>query len=113
VQAYDLAAGRLLPGVIADKTQAGWVMAGNPISRAATRDGNWVYTLYQQSNNYPFVHALDAAHRTAICIGLPLDWTKPWLSSARLVLAGGKLKVMSGSKTRAVLDTRTFSVSMP
>jgi hypothetical protein len=113
VQAYDLEAGRLLPGVIADKTQAGWVMAGNPISRAATSDGNWVYTLYQQSNNYPFVHALDAAHRTAICIGLPLDWTKPWLSSAKLVLADGKLKVMSGSKTRAVLDTRTFSVSMP
>jgi len=113
VQAYDLAAGRLLPGVIADKRQAGWVMAGSPIARATSAGGRWVYTLYQQSNNYPFVHALDAAHRTAICIGLPVDWTKSWLSTARLVLAGGKLEVVSGGRTRAVLDTRTFAVSTP
>jgi hypothetical protein len=113
VQAYDLAAGRLLPGVIADKHQAGWVMAGNPVARAATAGGRWVYTLYQQSNNYPFVHALDAAHRTAICVGLPVDWTKPWLSSAKLVLDGEKLKVMSGGRTRVVVDTSTFAVSRP
>lgn len=111
VQAYDLAAGRLLPGVIADQRQAGWVMAGSPISRASTSGGHWVYTLYQQSNNYPFVHALDAAHRTAICVGLPLDWTKPWVSAARLVLDGRKLKVVSGGVTRAVVDTSTFAVS--
>jgi len=113
VQAYALGAGRLLPGVIADKRQAGWVMAGSPIARAATTDGRWVYTLYQQSNNYPFVHALDAAHRTAICVGLPVDWTKPWLSTARLVLAGGTLKVVSGGRTRAVVDTSTMAVSTP
>jgi hypothetical protein len=113
VQAYDLVSGRLLHGVIADKRQAGWVMAGNPVSRVATAGGRRVYTLYQQSDNYPFVHALDAVHRTAICVGLPVDWTKPWLSNATLVLDGGKLKVVSRGETRVVVDTSTFAVSTP
>jgi hypothetical protein len=113
VQAYDLAAGRLLPGVIADKRQAGWLMAGNPVARAASTGGRWVYTLYQQSDNYPFIHALDAAHRTAICVGLPVDWTKSWLANAQLVLAGKTLKVVSGGETKLVVDTRTFAVSTP
>ncbi len=111
VQAYDLAAGRLLPGVIADKRQAGWVMAGSPVARITSADGRWVYTLYQQQDNYPFVHALDTASRTAICVGLPVDWTKPWISTAHLALAGGKLRIEDGATTRALVDTRTFAVS--
>jgi hypothetical protein len=112
VNGYDLTAGRLLPGVIADKRQAGWTMAGYPVARAESVGGGWVYTLYQQGDNYPFVHALDTAHRFAVCVGLPLDWRQQWISNARLVLANGKLEVRTpAGRTRVVLDTTTFAVS--
>ena len=116
VQAYDLGAGRLLPGVIADKSQAGWTMAGYPISRASTRSGGWVYTLYRQDNNYPFIHALDTVHHTAVCVGLPADWTtaNAWLSTARLTLGSATLAVKTqAGETRFLLDTKTFRVTVP
>ncbi len=115
VQAYDVAAGHLLPGVIADKRQAGWVMSGYPVAWAETGDGGWVYTLYRQDDNYPFVHALDTVHRRAVCIGLPVDWTTAgWISTARLALVEGKLEIRTtAGSTRLLLDTATFAVSKP
>jgi hypothetical protein len=62
------------------------------------------------------VHALDAAHHTAVCVGLPADWVKDatWLQTARLELTGNKLAVKTKSgKTKFVLDTKTFRVSTP
>ena len=115
VRAYDLGAGRLLPGVIADKRQAGWRMNGMPVARATSPNGRWVYTLYDQGGNYPFVHALDTLHQTAVCIGLPWDWSHSdeAIMSASLTLAGGTLRVDAGagSSTRFAIDTRTFHVS--
>jgi hypothetical protein len=114
VQAYDLTTGRLLAGVIADKRQAGWTMAGYPISRATTRDGAWVYTLYRQDDNYPFIHALDTVHHTAVCVGLPANWTtaNAWISTAQLKLGGAALAVKTRTgKTRFLLNTTTFHLS--
>lgn len=115
VRAFDLHAGRLLPGTIADRRQAGWLMSGYAIARATARNGAWVYTLYSRNDNYPFIHALDTVHRSAVCIGLPIDWTRAtWLSSARLTLSGGTLAVRTKQgTTRFVLDRRTFRVSAP
>lgn len=116
VRAYDLRTNRLAPGAIADKTQAGWVMAGYPLTRVATADGRWVYTLYRQDGNYPFVHALDTVTRTAVCVGLPVDWTteKSWLTTAQLTLGDGTLEIRAnGGAVRLVLDTRTFRLSTP
>ena len=116
VQAYDLHAGRLLPGVITDKRQGGWIMAGYPISRATTGNGGWVYTLYRQDNNYPFIHALDTIHHTAVCIGLPANWTTDaaWISTARLKLGTATLEVNTKhGKTRFLLNTKTFGVTTP
>jgi hypothetical protein len=73
VRAYDLAAGRLLPGRIADRTQKSWVMQGYPMARTTSADGRWVYTLYENPSGFPFVHALDTKRGVAHCIGLP--WT--------------------------------------
>jgi hypothetical protein len=73
VRAYDLEAHRLLPGVIADRTQRGWIMQGTPMARAISTDGRYVYTLYANSGGYPFVHALDTIAGHAHCIGIP--WT--------------------------------------
>jgi len=71
VRGYDLQTGRMLPRRIADPRQRGWVMSGAPISRAASPDGRWAYTLYLNGGGYPFVHALDTVARSAVCIGIP------------------------------------------
>jgi hypothetical protein len=115
VRAYDLGAGRLLPRVIADKTQAGWVMSGMPVTRATSTNGEWVYTLYEQSQNYPFIHALNTVSKTAICVGLPWNWTasNAGISTARLTLSGGQLRISGGqgSGARFLLDTKTFRIA--
>jgi hypothetical protein len=114
VVGYDLRAGKMLPGVIADKRQAGWTMAGYAISRAATRSGDHVFTFYQMNDNYPFVHALDTVNHTAVCIGIPADWTKDadWISAAHLTLNGDKLSIASrDGAVRYVLDTSTYKVT--
>jgi hypothetical protein len=114
VQAYNLQAGRLLPGVIADKSQAGWIMAGYPLTRITSRTGRFVYTLYRQDNNYPFVHALDTIKHTAICVGLPANWTtdQSWIGNAKMDLTGGTLAIKTSSgNTRFLLDTRTYELS--
>jgi hypothetical protein len=72
VREFDVATMRLLPGRIADRTQRGWVMAGYPLNRVTSADGRWVYTLYSNPDNVPFVHALDSERGVAHCIGLPL-----------------------------------------
>ncbi len=71
VRAYDLAAGTLLPGVIVDKSAGGAVMAGYPLSQIVPSGGSWVYTLYRNSHDGPFIHALEADNRFAICLDLP------------------------------------------
>lgn len=116
VRAYDLATGQLLPGVIADKSQAGWTMAGYPVNRATSASGRWVYTLYQQNTNYPFIHALDTVDHRAVCIELPtnLKADQAWISSARLALTSGKLAITTNSGiTRFILDTHTFHLATP
>ena len=72
VRAYDLRANRLLPGRVADRTQKSWVMEGYPVTRTTSADGRWVYTLYQNSGGYPFIHALDTVRGVAHCVGIPL-----------------------------------------
>lgn len=108
VRAYDLRARRLLPRVIADKRQASWVMNGMPMARATGPGSRWQYTLYSQSDNYPFVHALDTVSRTAICVGIPWKWTQD-MQPASLTVLNGKLVVELGlNAKRYVLDTRTL-----
>jgi hypothetical protein len=109
VRAYDLAKQKLLPRVIADKRQRDWNMTGYPIGRAATDNGRWVYTFYSNPNNYPFVHALDTVNRTAVCIGIPFDWTadQSEIDQATLRVQGGKLAIGE----RFLLDRTTFKVT--
>ena len=72
VRAVDTTTMRLLPHRIADRTQRSWVMEGYPLNRVTSQDGRWVYTLYGNAKNVPFVHALDTVRGVAHCIGLPL-----------------------------------------
>jgi hypothetical protein len=109
VRAYDLSAGRLLPGVIADRSTGEWRMDGIPATRLLTAGGGWAYTLYQGGSDGAFVHVLDTRTRTAHCIDLP-GMRNRNVMAMRLRLAGGgtRLLVRSGARTVAAIDTRSF-----
>jgi hypothetical protein len=114
VRAYDLAAGRLLPGRIADRTQKGWVMQGFAVNRATSTTGRWVYTLYVNPGGFPFIHALDTVKGVAHCIGLP--WrsvNQDAVFNFTLGLKGHTLNVrwQDGRLYRAI-DTRTWKLSL-
>ena len=116
VRAYDLNEHALLPGRIADKTQKRWVMQGLSVSRATTKDGRWVYTLYANPGGYPFVHALDTVAGVAHCVGLPWPQTHSQneLFDFSLQLKGTRLAVrrLGGSAYR-LINTKSWKVSKP
>jgi hypothetical protein len=111
VRAYDLERDRLLPNPIVDPYESGEEMRGNPITRAASRDGRWAYTLYDGAGGHPFVHALDTVERTARCIDLHLLAGRRDLSALRLTVSGVTLAVDAGAGPVARIDTRTFRLA--
>lgn len=111
VRAYDLRAGRLLPGVIADRSTGEWRMDGVPATRLQTAGGGWAYTLYEGGEDGAFVHALDTRTRTAHCIDLPgMRHRNVMAMRLSLADAGSQLIVRAGRRTVAAVDTRTFRV---
>ena len=114
VRGYDLAAGRLLPGRIADRTQRSWVMQGYPMARATSAGGGWVYTLYENPGGYPFVHALDTVRGVAHCIGLPWQGNQNGFYNMRLSLRSNDRTLavhwLSGRPWLAV-DTSSWRIS--
>jgi hypothetical protein len=116
VRAWDVHARRLLPRVVADRRQAGWVMHGYPVTRTASSDGRWVYTLYDQPDGFPFVHALDTVARSAVCVGIPWRGVRDILPMTRLVLderAGALTLTTRKGRPLFVVNTGTFWVSRP
>jgi hypothetical protein len=114
VRAYDLAAGRLLPGRIADRTQKSWVMQGYPLARTTSADGRWVYTLYSNPGGYSFVHALDTTRGVAHCVGLPWKGSQNGFYNLRLSLRSDDRTLavhwLSGRPWFAI-DTSTWRVA--
>jgi hypothetical protein len=116
VRLYDLRTGELLPEPIIDPREVGDVMRGTPITRAASPDGRWAYTLYDGAGEHPFIHALDTVKRTARCIDLHDLMGYPSLPDLRLDVGpgGGTLTVLDGAdEPLAIVDTRSFRVSRP
>jgi len=116
VRAYDLEAGVLKQGAIADKTQRGWVMAGYPLTRVTSPDGRMVYTFYQRNGGYPFIHALDTVSATAHCLGVPWRGSQDGLWKLRLSLRDGGERLALGwprGATFISFDTHTFRLSRP
>jgi len=110
VRAYDLVHGRLLKKIIFDTREKWGLMSGTPVTRATTATGRWVYTLYARPGGQPFVHALDAANRRAVCIDIPWRGSQDRLWGMKLALEPGRLVVHKGKTRQAVIDTRTFVV---
>jgi hypothetical protein len=110
VRAYDLAQSRLYRQSVVDKSEADELMVGTPLTRATSADGGWVYTLYTRPDKPPFVHALDARHRRAVCIDLPWQGSQDPLFQMRLKLNASGTKLVLGTrsgKAAVVIDTRT------
>lgn len=112
VRAYDLLQKRLLPGTIVAKGESE-TMRGYPVSRATSTTGRWVYTLYHRGSGKPFVHALNAGQRYAVCIDLPWKGSVNDVWQARLKLSadGRRLVVRLNGASVATVDTRSFRVS--
>ncbi len=114
VRSYDLRAHRLLAEPVTDPRNRSEKMRGSPITRVASTDGRFAYTLYDGAGATPFVHALDTRARTARCIDLPgLD--AAYVSRLRLTLGGdgSRLTVRRGREVEAVIDTRSYRVGLP
>jgi hypothetical protein len=115
VRAYDLRAGRLVPGAIVDKRAPDETMRGYPVARATSANGGWVYTLYTREPEATqlFVHALNASGRSAFCIDLP-RWpsnAEVWDASLRLTNEGRHLNVRApDGATFARIDTKSLRI---
>jgi hypothetical protein len=115
VRAYDLRARRLLAEPVVDPREESELMDGLPVTRAASPDGRWAYTLYDGAE-HPFIHALDTERRRALCIDLhSLAGRRGGLWGLRLDVGpdGSPLSVEAGSRVLANVDTRTFRVTEP
>jgi hypothetical protein len=111
VRAYDLAAGHLYREPVVDPSEPDEPMTGAPVTRVASADGRWAYTLYS-SSPHPFVHALDTERRTAVCIDLDDLGRGVW--GAALQLRGPTLDVVGrAGAVLATIDTRTHRVIEP
>jgi hypothetical protein len=121
VRVFDLRTGRLLPEPIVDPEEPDEQMAGLPITRATSPDGRWEYTLYDGNGKEPFIHALDTAGRSAVCIDLPQLEGRKNLFLLRLDVdpGTGDLTVLTRSPKRWVttrtplltVDAETFEVA--
>lgn len=112
VRVYDLAAGRLLPEPLLDSRVAAIVMRGLPVTRAT--DGSVAYTLYDGFGE-PFIHALDTARRSALCIPLPPPGRRDDPMAMRMRVSGRELAVSAqpGAAPFAVVNLDANTVRRP
>ena len=111
VRAYDIGTRRLYREPVVDPAEPDEPMSGAPVTRAASADGRWAYTLYS-GFPHPFVHALDSERRTAVCIDLHDLRRNMW--GAILQPHGPRLDVVGrAGAVLATIDTRTHRVIEP
>jgi hypothetical protein len=112
VRAYDLVARALVRHVVADPQEWADSMVGAPIARATGPSGRWVYTLYSNPGR-PFIHALNAAQRKAVCIDIPWTASDEWLAAMKLTLNSTATRLLvhpDGGPAVVVVDTKSLRV---
>ena len=111
VRSVDLRTGHLDPEAIVDRREDEVLMRGQPVTRVASRDGRWAYTLYARPKHGPFVHALDTDRGEAYCIDLPIRIRQLEQMALRLRMrADGGLEIRSRQARIALVDTKTLDV---
>lgn len=111
VRVYDVAGERLLPEPLIDSKTASIVMRGLPVTRATGRSGDVEYTLYDGLGE-PFIHALDTAAPSALCIPLPPPRTRN-PAGYGLKVAARELVVTDRRGTFAIVDTEANTAARP
>jgi hypothetical protein len=114
VRALDTRTGRLAAREIVDPRAPDEQMGGLPMTRATSRDGRWVYTLYGGGEE-TFIHALDTVGQTAACIDLDMLPPESDMSAVRLHSSadGRRIEVRASDGLVATVDAGTFEVSEP
>jgi hypothetical protein len=87
VRRYDLASGVLDPHVIVDKLEGSTIMSGVRQTAVASKNGDWLYSLYLNPSYGPFIHALPINDEDngglAFCIDLPKNGKEDMAKQAR------------------------------
>lgn len=117
VRALDTASGRLLPEPIVDPEEPDERMQGSPVTRVASRDGRWAYTLYTGPEE-TFLHALDTVRGRAVCVDLPRleHLREPFQLRMRLdegahrIVVSSRDHVDAGASPLLAVDTASFEV---
>lgn len=111
VRTLDVRTGRLDPEAVVDRREDELLMRGQPVTRVASQDGRWAYTLYARPKHGPFVHALDTARAEAYCVDLPVRLRQLEQMALRLRMRGdGGLEVRSRHARIALVDTETLEI---
>jgi hypothetical protein len=112
VRTYDLKNDRLLEKPVVDPREPDEPMRGLPITRVTGPEGRWEYTLYA-GGEHPFIHALDTARRTSLCLDLPhrvAAHRRIW--AMRLAVRGNEIAVLNGDKVVASAARRPRRASV-
>jgi hypothetical protein len=113
VRAYNVRAAKLVAKPIIDPTEPDEQMRGYPLTRVASPDGRWQYTLYSGGDR-PFVHALDTRRATARCIDLPHTIGNVYRDELRIDGDGTILSITNRNRGKlATVNASTFKVSTP
>jgi hypothetical protein len=113
VRAYDVERSRLLSRPVVDRNIGARLMAGQPVTRTTGPEGRWAYTLYRKPGDFPFVHALDTARVTALCIALPWREQQDGLWSVRMKVSpdGRRLGLRQRATRLASIDLHNRTVT--
>ena len=71
VRVFDVAAGRLDPTIIVDKSDGSAAMTGLRLAGVASPDSQWLYSVYIREKQGAFIHALSLDGNIAFCLDLP------------------------------------------
>jgi hypothetical protein len=111
VRSLDVRTARLDAEAIVDRREDEVLMRGQPVTRVASSDGRWAYTLYARPKHGPFVHALDTVRGEAYCVDLPARLRQLEQMALRLRMrADGALEVRSRHARIALVDTKTLEL---
>lgn len=70
VRVFDVAAGRLDPTIIVDKSDGSAAMTGLRLAGVASPDSQWLYSVYIREKQGAFIHALSLDGNIAFCLDL-------------------------------------------
>jgi hypothetical protein len=71
VRLYDVPSGTLMAGNVVDKSDGEEAMVGQRLSGVASRNGEWLFSMYVRAHQPPFIHALSLEGPFALCLDLP------------------------------------------